>query len=149
MSSVESIFITYVKQLAAGAPLLLVYLAGMVLALVLWRRSPTASLLCLIGMGLLLVAAVAQPLANLFVIRSMSSQGWGGDRVSMLLSVSAVIGSLVRAVAMGLLVGAVFSGRGKSKPARAGVPVEEPVAGRPPDRGITRSADGEAFTTDG
>ena len=47
------------EQLAYQSPTLLVYLTGILMAIIFMSRHPRASLLTLLGCGLLLVAAIA------------------------------------------------------------------------------------------
>ncbi|MCI0457059.1 MAG: hypothetical protein L0Z62_08775 [Gemmataceae bacterium] len=49
----------FLQQLIGSLPALIIYLGGLILALVFWSRQPRASLLLLLGLGLLLVNSLA------------------------------------------------------------------------------------------
>ena len=54
-------------QLRAQPHLLLVYLAGIILALVYWRRCPGPCALTLLASVLLLLTAIGQPVVYLYL----------------------------------------------------------------------------------
>jgi hypothetical protein len=136
MGNAVTMFFT---QLAPQAPVLLVYLAGGILALVFWRRCPLAGVLTLIGTGLLLVATLGQTLVFVYLIQVRFSRGWSLDQYGWMLSANAFAGGFCRAVGFGLVLAAVFVGRRPARPVSPPWSEEpvEPVARRPDDRGIT------------
>jgi len=123
----DRLLITILTQIAGQAPALLAYLIGAIVALTLWRRSPGPALLTLIAMVLLLVTTLVQAVLIQVLVRASAD---APIRLGWLLSANAFIGSLMRALATGLLLAAVFSGRrgpqGRRNPAPPDVlPVEE------------------------
>jgi hypothetical protein len=107
----DNLLLHVLSQLAVQAPALLVYLGGMILALVFLRRSPGPSALTLAATGLLLVTSVAQSLASVYLVRARADLGWTDARLSAVLLANGLAGSALRAVAFGLLLAAVFVGR--------------------------------------
>jgi hypothetical protein len=103
------------ESLAWEVPLLVMYGAGMVAALVYWRRFPRPCLLTFLGSGLLLATTVWPPVAYSYIeeVRRrngdmISKLGW----LSHLIYVTAI---LHRTVGVGLLVTAVFSSRSQGQ----------------------------------
>jgi hypothetical protein len=107
----ENTIIPFLTQLAGQAPVLLAYLVGMILALVFWRRSPGPCVLTLVATGLLLGTTLVQSFLFLYLIRAREDFGWTEERYRWMLSANALVGSVIRAVAFGLLLAAVFVGR--------------------------------------
>lgn len=104
--------------LAMSSPTSLIYLVGMILAVAFRRGFPKASLLCLFGLGLLLVATIMQLAMQVLTARYVSGPFPIARSIShfdkiypMLIIASYVIENMARAVAMALLVGAIFSDR--------------------------------------
>ncbi len=87
------------------SPVLLAYLTGMVLALVFWRRCPTACLLVLVATGIHLIAQVGSFLSVYIV-----NLGTVHYRVELFQAIGLAV-SVVHALAIGLLLAAVFVGR--------------------------------------
>jgi hypothetical protein len=130
----ENRFLTLLSgQVQPQLPLLLVWVAGVILAVVFWRKHPLPALLTLVAMLLLLLQFVFGTLAYAWILSQESSTT--KERGMMLMALSGVR-SLASAMACGLLLGAVFGWR---KPAVGGskaaaVDVVEP----PPETGIQR-----------
>lgn len=107
----EKIISLSLSQLAYQAPLLLIYLVGMVLGLMFWRRYPGPSMLTLISTGILLSVSVIQIVATQYLFQAHIEMGWETKRFSWMVSAIGLTGSLLRALAIGLLLAAVFLGR--------------------------------------
>src|SRR5687768_4164505 len=56
------------SQLGAQAPTLLVYLVGLILAGIWWRRAPAAAMYAMIGCGILLLTSVATTVGHAYII---------------------------------------------------------------------------------
>lgn len=99
------------SQLATQAPLLLVYMATLVMAVIYMRRAPLAASLALVGAITLMASVVIFPALQFFVAnRSMSSS----RSVFTFISLAS---SFVRAVGTALLVSAVFVCRSRASAA--------------------------------
>jgi predicted permease len=119
-----NIFVSVLMRLAADSPVLAVYLIGVILALVFWRRYPGPCALTLIAMVLAVAAVVILNCLSVYLDQvARADWGWEPVEVARVWSLIAIAGSLVRAVAYGLLLAAVFVGRTRSS--------TEGVGGRP------------------
>jgi hypothetical protein len=110
------------------------YLAGMILAVVFRRRYPKASLFCLLGLGLLLVTTIMQfamqALAARYIFEPfpIARSIPHFDKIFYTLMIASdVIGNVARAVAMALLVSAIFSDRSVKL-----IKQQEPILGQSP-----------------
>src|SRR5262249_18712348 len=113
--SMGDIVITALMQLLGQSPVLVVYLVGMILALVFWRRYPGPCLLVLLATGFLLVVTVAQTFVAQYLMRARADLDWNHEQLGWMLSVIALTGSILRAIGFGLLLVAVFLGRGVAR----------------------------------
>lgn len=111
MSSITSFLI---QQLAYSAPVLIVYLAGIVLGLIFIKKYPTPALLTLVAGVILLVTTVGVSLAQAYLSRSRLEYGWSAVQYGRMWSLVSIAGTIVRAAGLGLWLAAVFVGR-KSK----------------------------------
>ena len=68
----SEMFATFFQHLLLTSPALLVYVSGMVLAVVCWRRCRAASVLVLLGASVLLSGTVA----GTFAVRYMLHSEW-------------------------------------------------------------------------
>ena len=108
----NDILIPFLTQLAGQSPVLFVYLVGIVLALVFWRRYPRPCAFTVIAMGLLMLTSVGQTFVDLYlVVYRGIGQGWDPERLRWVLTANALAGVFVRALAFGLLLAAVFVDR--------------------------------------
>ena len=95
-------------HLLAQSPVLLVYLIGLILALVFWRRCPTPSLLVLVATVLLLLVTVTHPFVIQYLVQASTEMGWTIEKAAWMSSVVGLTSSCLHAAALGLLVAAVF-----------------------------------------
>jgi hypothetical protein len=109
----------FLKMLVPSVPELAVLVAGFAFALGLGRRAPRASGLAVAGCALLLVLTVIKPLGWYFMATHRD-----GNYVAMMAIIS-IAESVLHAVAIGLLVAAVFADRRTTAAA-------EPMAPPPP-----------------
>ena len=110
----ETLIWPLLMQLAVQAPVLLTYLVGAILALMLSRRAPGPSLLTLAATVLLLLTAVAQGSAQVWLTHAHNDLRLEPRHVGLWFSIIAFVGSGIRAVAVSLLLTAVFIGRRNS-----------------------------------
>ena len=92
-------------------PLYIVWLAGMVLALVFWRKHPAVSLLAFLGFALLLVTTVIGTFLGAYLPMSLREQGMTGVQVNRVVGITNLIVIFVAAGAWVLIVVALFVGR--------------------------------------
>jgi hypothetical protein len=106
MSIMSNVF----AQLVGQAPLLLVYVVGMIVALSYVPRYRGPAMMTLVATGALLAVSIGQAFLVQYVIQ-MNSSGMGSPGLGGMLSIVALASSLIRAAATGLIVAAVFTGR--------------------------------------
>jgi len=104
----QDIVIPSLMQLLVHAPVLLVYMTGIVLAFVCWRRCPTPSMLALIACVLLLGMSLLQPFVSSYLMHAHREAGWSSQKLATLFSGVNIVTSLVYAVGLALLVTATF-----------------------------------------
>lgn len=108
---VEGVLSYVLQQLAFQAPVLLVYFVGFTLALVYLQRHSTASILTLLGTGILMVTTVVSIGVQAYLLQRHLDAGWPVAFYAQLLSVAGIVGSIADAIGLALVVAAVFAGR--------------------------------------
>lgn len=105
-------FIPFLTQLAGQSPLLLAYFVGIALALAFWRRYPRPSAFTLVAMLLLILISLGQTMANVYlVVYRGGGVAWSPAKLQWALTANMLVGSLTRALALGLLLAAAFADR--------------------------------------
>jgi len=112
MEDTSQLLMTYLTQL----PMILAGLAGIILAIALWSRNPTASVLVVIGCAVAVLVSVAWPLIHYYVARGLTRGDLRGDEIRTFYLIAGLISSIVFAGALGLLISAAFVGRRKAVP---------------------------------
>jgi hypothetical protein len=118
-ASLGEILTLFFSQLAAGLPLLIVYIGGIIFTLVLWNRQPRASLLAMLGLALMLVTSLLGTCLFSWAIQTELGDFGKGP----LLSVLGIGRSLFTAAGLSLVLAAVFVGR--DRPQRPAIPHRE------------------------
>ena len=110
--------------------MLLVYLGGIVMCALWWRRAPQAAMLAMAGLGLLLLTTVGFSFLQMYLIQNrpagQSAQSLGQTMMWLGLGMS-----VLRAIGTGLLVAGVFVGRPQVV-ARSGFDVQHYEPQQPP-----------------
>jgi len=101
------------QQIAYASPALLVYLAGVVLAIVFIRKYPTPAMITLGGGLVLLITTVILTLVQFFLFRYRLENAWSAAEYSRVLSMITLVANIVRALGLSLWLAAVFVGRKK------------------------------------
>ena len=112
MEDTSQVLMNYLVQL----PIILAGLAGIILAIALWGRNRTASVLVLIGCAIAVVMSITSPMIYYWVNRRLAQ---GDLRVADLGTFFRIVGLIhttVFAGALGLLIPAAFVGRRKAVP---------------------------------
>ena len=102
------------QQIAYSSPMLLVYLAGVVLAIVFIRKYATSAMLVLCGSAILLITTISQTLVQFYLFRARIESGWTAAGYAQVQSIVSLVASIMRALGLSLWLAAVFVGR-KSK----------------------------------
>jgi hypothetical protein len=94
----------------AQAPIWIVWLAGIVFAIVRWRRQAMVSLLTIVALALLAGSSVVGPPAGRWLFVMLRNLGWRLPEVWLVGLLSFGL-SLVKALGWALLLAAVFGWR--------------------------------------
>ena len=108
----EKLLIPLLRHLWADWPVLLMYVAGIVLALWYRRRYPRPCAFTLIASVLFLLTRIGETAANLYVLREVGEADLSSEKLIWILKLITQFGSCLRALAYGLLLAAVFTNRG-------------------------------------
>jgi len=105
------------SQLVSLAPILLVYVVGIILTAMWWRRAPGAAMLAMIGLGILLLGNVGGTFIQAYVISNRAAAG--AATMGQQMAILGIVLSIVRAAGTALLIAAVFKGRPRAEEGRA------------------------------
>src|SRR4051794_14025254 len=103
MSS-DNFLISALMQLLWGLPMLFLYLVGIILAMVFWRKYQGPSVLVLLACILLLMASVFHSFAIQYMIHDLNMQGMNHDRFSTMIRLVGFLSSVVHAVGYGMIL---------------------------------------------
>lgn len=107
----EALLWAYLGVLARQIPTFLVYLVGLILALVWMRKHPKVSVFFIIAIVILFLNSVTLLWINLWLPAYWRTQGSPIADMYFFLTIVGVVGDLIRAGAFVLILLAVFSGR--------------------------------------
>jgi hypothetical protein len=97
-----------ITQLGYNAPALFVYLIAFILALVFMGRAAIPCILTLVGVGILVLTTLGLAVVQAWLIDTRPTQ------FVRLMQIIGIAGSVLRAVGLGVLVAAIFVGRGSA-----------------------------------
>lgn len=100
-----------IQQLAYSIPVILVYLVGLVLAVIFIKKYPVPAILTLLAAIILLGNIFGITFAQTYLIRSRLGSSGSMASYSTMSQMISIMGSLMRAVGSALLLAAVFVGR--------------------------------------
>jgi xanthosine utilization system XapX-like protein len=104
----KDIIIPALMQLLWQAPVLIVYLIGLILALIFLSRCPTPSVLVLVAIVVLLLMTGIHPFVTQYFFHASNKMGWSHEKLSWILSAIGLTSSFFHAAALGLLIAAAF-----------------------------------------
>jgi hypothetical protein len=120
----DSFFSNALTQLGRQFPTLLIYMVGIGMGLACWRRSPKASFLVLLAMGIMLASTVM----SIFLFWFVVEVGWGELPLDTVLSILFMAGNVFNAVGLALLLVAVYRrAPSPSEPAPGPAPAADPL----------------------
>ena len=99
------------SNLVTQLPTLLAYLVVIVIALVEWKKYPRPSLLLLAAVAVSLVLTIGFPILQNVIFAQQQLGEIQATQMGWLLSGLGFVSSLIRAVALALMVAAVYVGR--------------------------------------
>jgi hypothetical protein len=97
-------------NMAIHIPLYLAWLIGIILAVMTWKRNPRPSLLAILGIASMFVF----DLISIFMITipmRLSEKGHASTNIAMVMSITNVAMTILKAGSWGLLLTAIFIGR--------------------------------------
>ena len=94
-------------------PVIRVWIVGVILALFYWKRYPKISLRALAAIVIVFVNSAAGAFLNLYLPLTLHARGWSANQISLVSTASAIVQSLIAAVAWGLVLAAIFGERNK------------------------------------
>jgi hypothetical protein len=89
-------------------PVYLVWIAGLIVAVVTWRKHARASLLAVIGLGMFFIQALLGNFLSPWLQQTLARQGVGVRTIRLVLLGRGLLTSLVMMVAWALIIAAVF-----------------------------------------
>jgi hypothetical protein len=107
----------FAMQLATRAPVLLAYMVGLILACSYWKRYPRPCLLVALAMCVALLVNIVSACLVVYLPRARLEFNWDAAELSLIFSVVGVTANLLLALAVGMMLAAVFAGR-RSVPPR-------------------------------
>jgi hypothetical protein len=105
--------LSYLAVYLVQLPLYLVWLAGIILSIVFWKKHPTVSLLSLIALVGLLIISIVGVYASTWLPIALRSQGMSTGRIGVELGIISIVSSLFSTAFWILLVIALFGWRNK------------------------------------
>jgi hypothetical protein len=103
--------LSYLAVYLVQLPLYLVWLVGIILSIVFWKKHPTVSLLSLIALAGLLIISIVDVYASTWLPIALRSQGMSTGRISIEMGIISVSSSFVSTAFWILLVIALFGWR--------------------------------------
>ena len=101
----------FLAQYAVQAPLLLIWLVGIALALVWWQRAPKVALVTCIACGLFLLDALIGTAISVALPSMMIDNGQSATQVGTAFTLIGGARSLLHAALWAAVLFAIFSGR--------------------------------------
>jgi hypothetical protein len=107
----ESFFPPYIVSLLTQIPLFIIYVVGVAIALGQRKLHPRASLYTILAMGGLLFTSLVLVAVQVWLPQYLASQAYSAVNFRLILGIISVIRNLIDAIAIGLLLLAVYNGR--------------------------------------
>lgn len=98
-------------NILAQLPLYLTWLAGIVLAIVTWRKHPQVSLFTLIGLVVVFLNAGFGLFFNMIMVPRLMEGGRSVTSISGVLTIVHAVQTLISAVGFGFVLAAIFGWR--------------------------------------
>jgi len=103
--------VTSLVQLVTQVPTLLVLIGGIIVFLVMMRRSIAACALSAGSFALILVVRITRVFVTNVIFLKQRQMGWPVTTLAQFMSVASLAFALLEAAAFGMLIGAVLAGR--------------------------------------
>jgi hypothetical protein len=102
----------FLAQYAIQAPMLLIWLVGMALALLWWQRAPRVALATSVACGLFLLDALIGTFISVALPGMLIERGQGSAQIGSAFALVGIVRSLLHAALWAAVLFAIFSGRG-------------------------------------
>lgn len=112
----DGLFTVFLTQLATDCPVLLAYVIGLILGLALWRRFPRPCLLVGIAMAVAVSVSIIATFLYAYLPFAMDQFHWHHDQLDQMYTLVGLASSLGHAVAVAMMLTAVFVSRRPSTP---------------------------------
>lgn len=99
---------TYLSTLVGAGPTLLVYIGGIIAALIYWGRAPKPCALVLAGTLILFFASIAMPYVQMHLLQNRTAMTASISQTLMILGFTS---SIIRAIGTALLLWGAFTNR--------------------------------------
>jgi hypothetical protein len=106
----ESPFI-FLSQAAVQVPLLLVWIVGMILALLWWQRAPRVALITCVACGVFLLDALIGTFIAVTLPGALLARGQSSGQIGAAFTVIGLARSVLHAALWAAVLFAIFSGR--------------------------------------
>lgn len=107
------ILLSIFPALLIHLPVILVWLAGMILAIIYWKRHPWVSLLTFIAVTGILITSLVDTYLGMWLPILLQQQGFSINQVGIVMGIRGLISSLMTAGFWILLLAAIFGWRNK------------------------------------
>ncbi len=111
MGIIGAAFVNYLLEI----PLLVVWGVGCALAIRNWDTHPKAARLTLVALGIIIIQSLIGVALNTWLPAYLLSRGMSAARMGIVLSIRGGVGTIIAAIAWGLLIAAIFTGRAQSE----------------------------------
>jgi hypothetical protein len=110
MDNYLSTLIASLYNLLLRLPIYLIYITGIILAIISWNKHPKVSLLTLIGLLILIISGLTGTFINMWLPQFIFPR-YGNYILGVITTIRGIISSLVVASAWGLILWAIFGWR--------------------------------------
>lgn len=96
---------------AAQIPFYLVWLVGLILAIVFWKKQPKASLLAVIGLAGIFILNVVGTYTSTFLSMNLYESGMSTREIGIAMGIRTIVFNILGASFWGLIIASIFVGR--------------------------------------
>ncbi len=118
----RSEFLRYLIGYGAYLPVVVIWIVGIILSLIRWKRHPRISMLALLGLAGFMIMFVFNLVINIWASHTFygNENAWTASQIETFYNVKGVITALIEAGFWVMLIYAIFAMRGEqSRPAQA------------------------------
>ncbi len=109
------------SALAVQLPIFLVWLIGLILAIVFWKKHPRVSLFATVGISGLFILTLVTTYLNLWLPLMLHERGVSAAQIGVTLGVKGIVTSVFSAIFWGFIIGAILGWRKKPEAVPAAV----------------------------